>query len=180
MRALAATVIALTLAALAGGAQAREASVYRGECGVRSLPRAPANLPAPIEISTGCGAFRIEPSGRVVQIWRSAPNPAESGSERAVVSHDVGTGLKSVYLIGSDVPLYSHRSHDAVWFGVCGEGMSFRWRGTWLLYASGEGDLVAIESRSRRIVNLGPLLRRLPGGRPNADGKVSAGIGWSP
>lgn len=52
MRAFLATGIAVSLAALTGGAQAREVSVYRGKCGELVLPQGPSGLPAAIRVET--------------------------------------------------------------------------------------------------------------------------------
>lgn len=63
MRAVVATGIALTLAALAGGAQAREASVYRGKCGEMLLPTGPTGLESKLQVRTACGTFAIDRRG---------------------------------------------------------------------------------------------------------------------
>jgi hypothetical protein len=65
MRALAASLIALGLAVLAGGVDGSTASVSPGECGNRVLPRAPAGLPAPVELWTQCGVFVVGRDGVV-------------------------------------------------------------------------------------------------------------------
>lgn len=57
---------------------------------------------------------------------------------------------------------------------VCAEGMSLSRRGSWLLYASGEGHLVAIESRSRQVFNLAGGAAA-PTGRPH--GSEGQGLG---
>jgi hypothetical protein len=59
MRAVVATGIALTLAALAGGAQAREASIYRGKCGEVLLPSGSTRLGPTVQVETSCGSFTI-------------------------------------------------------------------------------------------------------------------------
>jgi hypothetical protein len=58
MRTLAATAIAVALA-VAGGAEAREASIYRGACGEMVLPSGPTGLDSAIRIETTCGTFAI-------------------------------------------------------------------------------------------------------------------------
>jgi hypothetical protein len=49
----------------------------------------------------------------------------------------------------------------------------------WVLYSSGEGHFVAIDSKSRRLVDLTRLLRQLPGGRSGSKRKVSATVAWA-
>jgi hypothetical protein len=63
MRALAATAIVLGLVVIAGGAQAREVSVYRGKCGEVVLPSGPIRLEATLQVDTSCGRFAIGPQG---------------------------------------------------------------------------------------------------------------------
>jgi hypothetical protein len=63
MRALLATGIAAALAALAGGAQAREASIYRGKCGEVVLPSGPTSVASSLGIRTACGTFAIDGRG---------------------------------------------------------------------------------------------------------------------
>lgn len=131
------------------------------------LPAGPAGLPAALEIQTRCGMFRLEPGGHVVQVWRLRPRTIPPDRQRALVTHDPESGVKTVSLLGSREgrlrPLYSHRSRSGLAFGLC-EGMMLEWRGSWLLYASGEGHVVLIESRSGKVIKLTQQLRRLPGG----------------
>jgi hypothetical protein len=63
MRALLATGIAVSLAALAGGAQAREVSFYRGKCGEMALPAGPTALASAVRIETRCGSFSVGRKG---------------------------------------------------------------------------------------------------------------------
>jgi hypothetical protein len=63
MRALAATAIVVTLGVLAGGAQAWDASIYRGPCGEVALPTRPTGLDSAVRVGTRCGTFAIEPHG---------------------------------------------------------------------------------------------------------------------
>ena len=63
MRAVVATAIALTLAALAGGAQARDVSNYRGKCGEVVLPSGPTGLRAAVRVDTSCGSFVVGRQG---------------------------------------------------------------------------------------------------------------------
>jgi hypothetical protein len=63
MRVLAATGICFALAAMAGGAQAREVSIYRGKCGEAALPQGPTGLGAAIRVATSCGTFLVDAEG---------------------------------------------------------------------------------------------------------------------
>jgi hypothetical protein len=63
MRVLMATAIAVALAALAGGAEAREVSIYPGKCGKVVLPSGPTGLRAAIRIYTSCGTFAVDGRG---------------------------------------------------------------------------------------------------------------------
>jgi hypothetical protein len=183
MRLIAASGIAIALATLAGGAEAREVSIYRGKCGVHVLPTGPAGLPGAIQIRTNCGTFRIGSNGRVAQVLHARLHLGGSKESRAVVVYSPESRLKSVYLLESgeekSMPLYSHRSRDGLWSGVCAEGLLLSRRGSWLLYTSGEGDLVAIETHSRRVFDLARVLSHLPGGRAGAKGKISATVSWA-
>lgn len=59
MRLIAASGIAIALAAIAGGAEAREVSIYRGKCGKVVLPSGPTGLDSVIRIDTSCGTFAV-------------------------------------------------------------------------------------------------------------------------
>jgi hypothetical protein len=74
MRALLATGIAVLLAAFAGGAQAREASIYRGKCGEVILPSGPTGLDSALRIRTACGTFVVDRHGvRYTGPYRPGP-----------------------------------------------------------------------------------------------------------
>jgi hypothetical protein len=63
MRAAVATGIAVVLAGVAGGAQAREASIYRGKCGEAVLPTGPTGLESELRVRTACGTFAVDGRG---------------------------------------------------------------------------------------------------------------------
>jgi hypothetical protein len=63
MRAVVATGMAVVLAGVAGGAQAREASIYRGKCGEVVLPAGPTGLESAVRVRTACGTFTIDRRG---------------------------------------------------------------------------------------------------------------------
>jgi hypothetical protein len=169
MRVMAATGIALAVAAIAGAADAREALIYQGRCGEAALPAAPGGLPRAVDVATECGRFRIDPAGRVVAI-RSSWRPfgaAAADALRTLVMHDPQTGVKTVFLpaLGarSPRPVYSHRTRAGLWFGSCTES-PIDWSGSWLLYRSLEGHVVAVESKTLWLVDLTATVSRLPGG----------------
>jgi hypothetical protein len=168
MRVMAATGIVIGLAAIAGAAEAREYSSYRGSCGEVALPAAPAGLPRAVDVATECGRFRINLAGRVVAIrssWRPfGASPADGRG--TLLMHDPATGVKTVFLravgVSSPRPVYSYRSRTGLSFGSCTEP-PLDWNGRWLLYRSPEGHLVAVESRTLRLVDLTATVSRLPG-----------------
>jgi hypothetical protein len=104
MRALAATAIAVGLAAVAGGAEAREASIYRGACGEAVLPSGPTGLDAAIRIETSCGTFAIGPRGA-----RFA-GPGQKGS--GYVGLIGGRGGRLNFYEQGRVRWRSHRRHQ--------------------------------------------------------------------
>jgi hypothetical protein len=79
----------------------------------------------------------------------------------------VRPGYETVYLLepGSRRPraIFHHR----ITFTLCGRGVQLWWRGSWLLYAVGEGHVVALDTAGTRVVDLTRVLRRLPGTRPS-------------
>ena len=174
------------LVAGGAGAASGSADAYRGVCGGSHLPTAPEGLPAAVMIRTNCGFFRVERSRHVAQLdetqAREEDAPAVAPRSEAIVIYSPDTGVKTVYLIESGghspKPVYSHQTGLGLWFGLC-EETPLRWRGTWALYASSEGHLVAIESRTGRLVDLTALFARLPGGRTKVKGKVTAIANWT-
>lgn len=71
----------LTLAVLGlvvGGLGAHGGEAAGGQC-AQALPHAPAGLPAPLLVTTGCGRFRLDPGGGVVyEGARTRPVPPEA------------------------------------------------------------------------------------------------------
>jgi hypothetical protein len=182
MKMLAATAIAVGLAA-AGARDASLATAYRGPCGTSQLAAGPAGLPAAVKISTRCGTFLVERSGRVVQAkQKQTRNERIAPWSNALLIHSVDTGVKTVYLTRSGQadprPVYSHHTRFGLWFGLC-EETPLRWRGAWVLYASSEGHLAAIDRRTERLIDLTGLLARLPGGRTKVRGRVTATAHWT-
>jgi hypothetical protein len=169
MRVMAATGIALAVAAIAGAADAREALIYQGRCGEAALPAAPGGLPRAVDVATECGRFRIDPAGRVVAIAGSRrPLTASRADARGtLVMHDPTTGVNTVFLrpVGdrSPRPVYSYRTRAGLSFGSCTEP-PLDLNGTWLLYRSSEGHIFAVESGTLRVIDLTATVSRLPGG----------------
>jgi hypothetical protein len=133
MRAVVATAIALTLAALAGGAQARDVSLYRGKCGQAVLPSGPTGLRSAIRVYTSCGTFIVD--------------------QRGIRYLDARTGGPVVEgLVWGRQRLHYNRSGRLVW-------RSARWRGArafgWTragLFLYRERDAVTARSPSGRLV----------------------------
>ncbi len=63
MRVLAATGIAVAVAALSGGAEARDVSIYRGVCGAVVPPSGQTGLESELRIETACGRFAVDGHG---------------------------------------------------------------------------------------------------------------------
>jgi hypothetical protein len=75
-------------------------------------------------------------------------------------------GTETVYLLRpgaqTAVPLHTER----VAFKVCERGASLQWHGRSLLYGNSEGNLAVIDpAGARHAIELGSLVRRLPGAR---------------
>jgi hypothetical protein len=211
MRALATTLIAIGVAALGGGADGSSLSMYRGKCGIQVLPRAPAGLPAPVELWNDCGVFVVGTDGvvstrpgrgkwvvhetRSVAIDLPPPRlrPRRIGWDSGVVSNAAGDAAAFTATEGYD----GHVSHgdEVVYvaehgyatpvlrrrllFTLCGRGVQLSWNGTWLLYGAGEGVAVAIDTETRRQIDLTRTLDRLPGAHRASDGYRLGSAFWA-
>jgi len=73
------------------------------------------------------------------------------------------TGTETVYLLrrgaSNAQPLYRKR----IAFAVCERQAALAWRGGWLLYSASEGYAVAVDTSTRRAVDLSSTISRLPG-----------------
>jgi hypothetical protein len=78
---------------------------------------------------------------------------------------------------GDRVPRVLHR--ERLRFAVCERWVTLAWRDHWLLYSSTEGRTLALDTRRSRVVDLSRLVARLPGGRPDGQGKVELQARWS-
>jgi hypothetical protein len=64
-------------------------------------------------------------------------------------------------------------------FAICERWVSLSWHGNWLLYATTEGQTIALDSNSPgRRADLSGLVRRL--GSLDAEPKVDAQVEWAP
>jgi hypothetical protein len=90
-----------------------------------------------------------------------------------------GVDLETVYLLraGAQATVPLHR--EPVQFAPCLGGASVQWRGSWLLFSAGEGNLAAIDTAgARRVVELTARTHDLPG--PPIDAGFSAYWGTGP
>jgi hypothetical protein len=64
-------------------------------------------------------------------------------------------------------------------FAVCERWTTLAWRDGWLLYSSTEGRTLALDTSSRRVVDLTPLVARLPGAQPDGELEVELDARWA-
>jgi hypothetical protein len=64
-------------------------------------------------------------------------------------------------------------------FAVCERWTTLAWHEGWLLYSTTEGGTLAVDTNRRRIVDLTPLVARLPGAKPNGERKVELRARWA-
>jgi len=125
------------------------------------------------------------PAGRR---WNAAGNSglvASPGGEAVALTLTEGntgyasTGAEWLLLLreGDRVARVLHR--ERLRFAVCERWTTLAWRNGWLLYASTEGRTLALDTSSRRIVNLTPLVRRLPSAKPDGQRKVELEARWA-
>jgi hypothetical protein len=176
MRALTATAIAVTLAVLAGGAQARDVSIYRGKCGEVVLPSGPTGLESAIRIDSRCGTFgidrhgvrplavrrprRIDGDGRIVSIVRDQP----MGWTRTGLFFTSRQGTVTFRTRSGRVVTRLRPAAGRFWFDA---------RRRTLLFVSSGGDLMRTDGRrSDSLASLPPLrlgrrfqIEALPSGR---------------
>jgi hypothetical protein len=133
MRVLAATAICIAVAAVAGAAQARERSIYRGKCGEVVLPSGPTGIRAAVRIYTSCGTFAVD--GRGVRFL------------------DARTGGPVVEgLVWRRQRLHFYRSGQLVWRSARWRGeRAFGWTRTGLLLYWRRNVVIA-RTASRRVV----------------------------
>jgi hypothetical protein len=125
------------------------------------------------------------PTGRR---WNAAGNSglvaASDGSAVALTLTEGNTGYASrgaewllVLREGDRVARVLHR--QPIRFAVCERWATLSWRDEWLLYSSTEGRTLALDNGRRRVVDLTPLVARLPGARPDGQGKVELHARWT-
>jgi hypothetical protein len=130
--------------------------------GPRPWYQAGDRRPPPLKL----GPARLKPR-RIA--WDSGVVPSSSGELAFTATEGytgrVRPGYETIYVLrpGSRRPraLFSHR----VVFSLCGRGVQLWWRGRWLLYAAGEGHVIAFDTAGANVVDLTSTLRRLPGTR---------------
>lgn len=104
--------------------------------------------------------------------WYSGVVPSRSGGLAFTATEgytgSTRPGYETIYVLkpGSRRPraLLRHR----VTFSLCGRGVQLWWRGSWLLYAAGEGHVIALDTAGTQVVDLTRVLRGLPGTRPTS------------
>ncbi|HEX6699501.1 MAG TPA: hypothetical protein VF101_02110 [Gaiellaceae bacterium] len=69
--------------------------------------------------------------------------------------------------------------HRRLRFALCARGADLTWRGGWLLYHSTEGALAAIDSRTRRTIDLTRFAARLPGFDLGGEGDADLRASWA-
>lgn len=178
MRALAATGIVAALAAVAGGAEARDVSIYRGACGEVVLPTGATGLPAAIRVETSCGVFAVDQDGaRFVSkrptriqdglrrragrlellehgrvVWRSRGRTYPRHAVGAWIVSDGGRIAFQYY--GSPLYLVQRGGAERVVPGAAAEDILFGWtRAGLLLSATGDAAaaLVARDRTGRKV-----------------------------
>jgi hypothetical protein len=125
------------------------------------------------------------PAGRR---WNAAGNSglvaSASGDAVALTMTEGNTGYRSrgaewvlVLRKGDRVARLLHR--EPLRFAVCERWTTLEWRKGWLLYSGTEGHTLAFDTTARRVVDLSAFVARLPGGRPDGQGKVELGARWA-
>lgn len=108
-----------------------------------------------------------DPNGQVVALTLTEGNTgyASDGAEWLLVLRE-----------GDRVARVLHR--EPLKFAVCERWTTLAWQDRWLLYASTEGRTLALDTGRGRVVDLSRLVARLPGARPNGEGKVELTARW--
>jgi hypothetical protein len=78
---------------------------------------------------------------------------------------------------GDRRPRVLHR--EQLRFAVCERWTTLAWHRGWLLYSSTEGRTLAVDTSRGRVVELTPLVARLPSARPNGEHKVELEARWA-
>jgi hypothetical protein len=118
--------------------------------------------------AAGNSGLVADPKGRAVALTLTEGNTgyAPGGAEWLVVLRE-----------GDRAARVLHR--ERLRFAVCERWTTLAWHGRWLLYSSTEGHALALDTVRRTLVNLTPLVARLPGGRPRGERKVELGASWA-
>jgi hypothetical protein len=118
--------------------------------------------------AVGNSGLVADPNGRAVALTMTEGNTgyASHGAEWIMVLRE-----------GDRVARVAHRVR--LRFAVCERWTTLAWRGDWLLYSTTEGRALAIDTIRRRVVDLTPLVARLPGGNPDGQLKVELEARWT-
>jgi hypothetical protein len=128
----------------------------------------------------------LHPGGRNLSLADSSGLVANrTGTAVAFTVSEGNTGYRSigretVYVLRAgdrrSAPVFSHRLR----FGLCERWTSLAWHGDWLLYATTEGNTLAIDTKRPHVrIDLTRLAARI-GGRAGTDGKVDLlGVRWA-
>ena len=125
------------------------------------------------------------PAGRR---WNAVGNSGlvadAGGSAVALTLTEGNTGYASngaewllVLREGDRVARVLHR--ERLRFAVCERWTTLAWHDEWLLYASTEGRTLAVDTGRRRVIDLTPLVTRLPGAKPDGELKVELRARWA-
>jgi hypothetical protein len=118
--------------------------------------------------AAGNSGLVADPEGRAVALTLTVGNTgyASHGAEWLLVLRE-----------GDRAARVLHR--ERLRFAVCERWTTLAWHGRWLLYSSTEGHALALDTGRRTLVDLTPLMARLPGARPNGELKVEVAARWA-
>jgi hypothetical protein len=109
-----------------------------------------------------------DPSGRAVALTLTEGDTgyASRGAEWLLLLRE-----------GDRAPRVVHR--EQLRFAVCERWTTLAWHRDWLLYSSTEGRTLAVDTSSGRVVDLTPLVARLPAAKPSGEHKVELEARWA-
>jgi hypothetical protein len=118
--------------------------------------------------AAGNSGLVADPSGRAVALTLTEGDTgyASRGAEWLLLLRE-----------GDRRPRVLHR--EQLRFAVCERWTTLAWHRGWLLYSSTEGRTLAVDTSRGRVVELTPLVARLPSARPNGEHKVELEARWA-
>ena len=118
--------------------------------------------------AAGNSGLVVDPDGRTVALTLTEGNTgyASDGAEWLLVLRE-----------GDRIARALHR--ESLTFALCERWATLAWRDGWLLYSTTEGRTLALDTTRHHVVDLSRLVARLPGARPDAEGKVELTVRWS-